>query len=326
MIHIPQLVSYINTEIERILSEIPADPKSIYSPIGYILNLGGKRIRPMLTLLSCFLFDDNFKKAIYSALAAELFHNFTLVHDDIMDEAPLRRNSPTIHMKWNINEAILSGDAMLIKSYQLLSLMTSSYLKVIIEQFNACGLAVCEGQQLDMQLEKEDHVSEQQYLEMIKLKTGMLLGFCMESGALIGGSTPEEASLLKKFGIYIGMGFQLKDDFLDVYSKKKLFGKQMGGDIIANKKTFLLIKALEKAQGETKQTLVRWLSKKEFDKKEKVKSIKVIYDGLNIKAEIEKNMFQYFERALSILDMLSIPKEKKALLSNFIQNLIKRDH
>lgn len=303
-----------------------AEPKELYEPIRYILSLGGKRLRPVLSLMTCELFDHEFEKALYPALGVEVFHNFTLLHDDIMDNAPIRRGKKTVHEKWNANAAILSGDVMLVKAYELFLHCESTDLSKILKKFNKCAAEVCEGQQYDMNFEVRDVVSEEEYLRMIRLKTAVLLGFSIELGAIIGGADDDISSRLYEFGINIGLGFQLKDDLLDVFGDIDKFGKQVGGDIISNKKTYLLIKALELAQGDLKYELMHWLDKKDFVPHEKVHAVINIYNKLGIKALSEKKMNDYFDKGLEILDLLNINHEKKTPLKNLTLKLIDREN
>ncbi len=298
-------------------------PKSLYEPIRYIMSLGGKRLRPLLTLLSYSMYRDNAETIVRYAAAVEAFHNFTLLHDDIMDNAPIRRGKATVHEKWNVNTAILSGDVMLVKVYDLLLDIEKDKLKEVLQLFNACAAGVCEGQQWDMEFESKSRVTEAQYLEMIRLKTAVLLGFSLELGAVLGGASETDRKILYDAGINLGIGFQLKDDLLDVYADKKKFGKQVGGDIIANKKTFLLIKALEKGRGKEKTELQRWLSAKKFDKQKKVKAVSALYDKLEIKSLTEKKIAEYFERGFSGLSQLSV-KDKAQPLIQFAKELVGR--
>jgi geranylgeranyl diphosphate synthase type II len=323
MFDFKQALQSIEKEILNIA--LGTDPAELYEPIRYIMDLGGKRIRPMLVLIGNYLFADNWQKNIQPALAVEIFHNFTLLHDDIMDNAPIRRGKPTVHEKWNSNIALLSGDVMLVKAYQQLDFVEEKYFHTILRKFHQCAIEVCEGQQLDMNFEKVEKISETQYINMIRLKTAVLLGFSLEFGALIGGASPQNAQELYDFGVNIGIGFQLKDDLLDVYSDQNKFGKQVGGDIIANKKTFLLIKALEKAKGETQAQLQYWLKKEDFDKEEKVKAVVEIYNSLNIKQETESKINEYFDKAFQNLDSISIKKEKKDALLVFTNDLLNRE-
>jgi len=300
-------------------------PSELYEPIRYILSLGGKRLRPVLTLMACQLFDDQFEKAIYPALGIEVFHNFTLLHDDIMDNAPIRRGEKTVHEKWNDNVAILSGDVMLVKAFELFVRSEHAELKTIVSKFSKCAAEVCEGQQYDMNFESRNSVTEIEYLEMIKLKTAVLLGFAIELGAIIGGADEKISSQLYEFGINIGLGFQLKDDLLDAFGDKEKFGKQVGGDIISNKKTYLLIKAFELADGKLKEDLNTWLEKKDFNSNEKVSSVINIYNKLEIKELSEKKMNHYFDEGLEILDSIKIGHEKKTPLKDLTLRLIDRE-
>lgn len=300
-------------------------PSNLYEPIRYILSLGGKRLRPVLTLMVCQLFDKQIDKAIYPALAVEVFHNFTLLHDDIMDNAPLRRGKATVHEKWDSNVAILSGDVMLVKAYELFLKSKLNNLQIILSKFNKCAAQVCEGQRSDMNFESRNSVSEDEYLEMIKLKTAVLLGYAIELGAIIGGADEDTSNKLYDFGINIGLGFQLKDDLLDVYADSSKFGKQVGGDIISNKKTYLLIKAIELAQGQMKEDLEYWLSEKDFDREEKVDAVINIYNILGIKALSEKKMNEYFDRGIEILTSLNVDPQKKKPLKELTLKLIDRE-
>lgn len=301
-------------------------PVELYEPIKYMLSLGGKRMRPTLVLLAYSLKSDQWEKALEPAMSIELFHNFTLIHDDIMDEAPLRRGEPTVHAKWNRDIAILSGDAMLIHAYDLLLEADFDDIRYLLRLFNKCSVEVCEGQQLDMNFESLEFVSEQEYIEMIRLKTAVLLGFSLELGALLGGMTKTEAERMREFGVNMGIGFQLMDDILDVYGDKQKFGKQVGGDILANKKTFLLIKALELAKGEDSDTLQDWLKRTSFDPEEKVSAVTQLYDNLDIKEITRAKMDQYFRHAFEILDELKLPPRSLEPLKNFAHALIKRDY
>ena len=300
-------------------------PVQLYEPIRYILSLGGKRLRPALSLMACQIFDEDMNKAIPLALGIEVFHNFTLVHDDIMDNAPLRRGNATVHEKWNGNTAILSGDVMLIKAYELIARTDPAYLKKVIDKFNICAIEVCEGQQYDMDFESVATVTENEYRNMIRLKTAVLLGIALESGAIVGGASEEKARKLNDFGINIGIGFQLKDDLLDVFGDADKFGKQVGGDIISNKKTYLLIKALELAKGATLLELENWISIKEFDPKEKVDAVKSIYSDLEIQAICEEKMHQYFDNGLSLFDSIDATEERKIPLRKLTESLIDRE-
>ena len=316
-----EYLKLIEAEIKK--QKFGSEPKSLYEPIRYIMNLGGKRLRPLLTMLSYSLYKNDANKIVSYATAVEAFHNFSLLHDDIMDKAPLRRGKPTVHEKWNVNTAILSGDVMLVRVYDLFLTLDEKKLKAVLKIFNTCAAEVCEGQQWDMEFETKSKVSEAHYIDMIRLKTAVLLGFSLELGALLANAPEEEREALKEFGVNIGIGFQLKDDLLDVYADKGKFGKQVGGDILANKKTFLLIKALEKAKGKTKQELIKWLSAKKINKHQKVNAITAIYDSLGIPQLTEKKIEAYFSKGFSYLDKIKASENKEQLIV-FTRDLIKR--
>jgi len=275
--------------------------------------------------MACSLFDDNVEKALSPALAVEVFHNFTLIHDDIMDKAPLRRSKATVHQKWNDNVAILSGDVMLIKAYELLAKVDDAHLSNLLYKFNQSATDVCEGQQYDMNYETVQTVSESEYIEMIRLKTAVLLAFSLEIGAIVGGATAEQSTQMRDFGMNIGIGFQLKDDLLDVFGDASKFGKQVGGDIISNKKTYLLIKALELAEGYLQKELQEWINKKAFDPVEKVHAVKNIYDQLGIKAICEHKMNHYFDQGLALFNALEVSEDRKSALRKLTVELINRE-
>ncbi len=310
--------------IERGITTIPLGkhPKTLYEPIRYIMKLGGKRLRPMLACLSYSLYRDDVEKIGTYAVAIEAFHNFTLMHDDIMDKAPLRRGKPTVHEKYNSNTAILSGDVMLVKVYDMLLSLPSDQLKEALRLFNQTAAEVCEGQQLDMDFETLPRVTEKQYLEMIRLKTAVLLGFSLEFGAMLAGASADDRRLLYQFGVNIGVGFQLMDDILDVYADQAKFGKQVGGDIVSNKKTFLLVKALELSKGKNKSELNKWLAARKFDKRKKVSSVTRIYDEANVRMVAEKKAAEYFEEGYRCLEQIHNPK--KELLRAFAESLSQR--
>jgi len=318
---ISSLLKLIEQDIKN--QAFGSQPKSLYEPIRYIMALGGKRLRPLLALLSYSLYKDDPERIVKYATTIEAFHNFTLLHDDIMDKAPLRRGKATVHEKWNVNTAILSGDVMLVKVYDQFLDLDGGTLKEVLRIFNQCAAEVCEGQQWDMEFETKAKVTEAQYIEMIRLKTAVLLGFSLELGALLAQANEEERSALKEFGTNIGIGFQLKDDLLDVYADKIKFGKQVGGDIIANKKTYLLIKAKEKAKGKDKQELEQWLAAKKFNKQKKVKAVTALYDKLGIPQLAEEKIAEYFQFGFQKLEILKESPQKQLLIA-FTQNLINR--
>lgn len=324
MLSIKQLQEIVSKETEQL--QLPNNPPELYEPIRYLLNLGGKRMRPVLALMGCNLFSDSIDAAIKPALAIEVFHNFTLMHDDIMDNAPIRRGQATVHEKWDANVAILSGDVMLVKAYELLMQVPDSKLRELLAIFNKTASEVCEGQQIDMNFENREQVAVNEYLEMIALKTAVLLGCSLQIGALVGNASPQEAEHLYQFGKNLGIAFQLQDDILDVYGEPEKFGKMVGGDIVANKKTFLLIKALELAKGENKTNLDRWLNTKVFKTEDKVKAVTEIYDQLNIRKLAETEMQQFAEKALHHMNQITVNDSRKQPLVEFAEQLMVREH
>jgi geranylgeranyl diphosphate synthase type II len=318
------LLSLLEDRLQHI--SIGSHPKELYDPIKYILSLGGKRLRPMLVLLGYGLKGDEPETIIDQALAVEVFHNFTLMHDDIMDEAPLRRGKPTVHEKWNSTVAILSGDTMMVKAYELLLKTEPKLLPLALQKFNTCAIEVCEGQQLDMNFETEKTVSEDQYIEMIRLKTAVLLGFSLEYGGLLAGMTEEEQAQIRQVGEKAGIGFQLMDDLLDVYGDKAKFGKQVGGDIVSNKKTYLLIKALELADDTQLAKLNTLLEAEAFEAEEKVEAVKDIYQELGIYDLTKAKMDSYYDDAFALLNELDVQEDGKKALIAFFEGLMKREH
>lgn len=321
----PQLSNFQNwLEAEISKQKFGKEPQSLYEPIRYLMNLGGKRLRPMLALLSYSLYKTNVRSVVSYAVAIEAFHNFTLMHDDIMDKAPLRRGKPTVHKKWNTNVAILSGDVMLVKVYDMLLSLPEDKLKTVLRAFNQCAAEVCEGQQWDMEFESRKDVSEKEYINMIRLKTAVLLGFSLELGAILADASEADRKALRQFGVNMGIGFQLKDDLLDAFGDPKKFGKQLGGDILSNKKTFLLIKSLEKAEGKKLKDLQYWLSAQRFKKQEKINAVKEIYESLDVPALAERKVNHFFEVGFKNLELVSVSAEKKKSIRAFAQSLIER--
>ncbi len=300
------------------------NPKNLYAPIKYVLSLGGKRIRPLAALMACDLFCGDATKAIKPALALEVFHNFTLLHDDIMDRAEMRRNQPTVHIKWNDSTAILSGDAMLIKAYQLLEQCDPAYLPKLLKLFSQTAAEVCDGQQYDLDFENRNDVSVEEYIDMIRLKTAVLLAGSLKMGAICGGASETDAQYLYEFGIGVGIAFQLRDDLLDVYGDTRDFGKEIGGDICCNKKTFLLINAILHAEGDDKKELDGWLAKKDFDRTQKVEAITRIYDKLQIRTATEEKMRQYYNQAIEALRKVSKSEDEKKNLYQMAERLLNR--
>ena len=316
-------VDAIQNQLQR--TQYGQHPPELYDPIRYIMSLGGKRMRPLLTLMAAYLFTDDWQKAIQPALGVEVFHNFSLMHDDIMDQAPLRRGQPTVHEKWNQNIAILSGDVMLVNAYDLLLTVDADKLKPVITRFSRTAAEVCEGQQLDMNFETRWDVTEAEYIEMIRLKTSVLLGYALELGGLIAGADAETTRHLYEGGVNIGIGFQLKDDLLDVYGDPAKFGKQVGGDILANKKTFLLIEALQQAQGSVRDKLTGWLTKPVTDKVEKVRAVTAIYDQLCIRQITEARISEYVAKGFDNFDQIQADPARKAFLIQFVRQLAERE-
>jgi geranylgeranyl diphosphate synthase type II len=300
-------------------------PSSLYDPIKYTLDLGGKRMRPLLTLIACDLFDGNVSEAIKPALGLELFHNFTLLHDDIMDKAPLRRNQPTVHKKWNSDIAILSGDTMFVQSFQFVMQSPLISLKQVLDVFTKTAIEVCEGQQMDMDFENQSNVSIHQYIKMIGLKTSVLLAGSMKIGAIIGGARDEDAAHIYDFGKNLGIAFQLQDDILDVFGSSDKVGKQTGGDIVSNKKTYLLLKAMDMADRYKKEELQLWMHTTDVDPVEKVASVKAIYEYLGVKALAETEMQKFYEKSLLHLNEIPCNQNKKDQLKLFAENLMQRE-
>ena len=324
MRQLSDLQTIISDEVNKLT--FPAYPAELYEPIKYILSLGGKRMRPALLLMSCDLFGGDINKAIPPALAIEVFHNFTLMHDDIMDNAPLRRGKVTVHERWNNNVGILSGDVMLIEGYKLMMQVDDHLLRPIMNIFNETAVGVCEGQQLDMEFETRNGVNIDEYINMIRLKTAVVLGGALKIGALIGGASNADALLIQAFGEQLGIAFQLQDDILDVYGNPEKFGKQVGGDIISNKKTFLLIKALELANASQAKELQKWLTSTLVDPKEKVAAVTTMYDQLDIRQYAEEAMQAYADKAFEALDAINLPDEHKQYLRAFADGLMVREN
>lgn len=304
----------------------PAYPAELYEPIQYILSMGGKRMRPALLLMACDLFGGEVEKAVLPALAIEVFHNFTLMHDDIMDNAPLRRGKVTVHERWNKNAAILSGDVMLIQGYQLMMNVEDRLLRVILNIFNDTAVGVCEGQQLDMDFETRDNVSIDEYIYMIRLKTAVVLGGALKIGSIIGGAELKDAELIAEFGENIGLAFQLQDDLLDVYGSPEKFGKQVGGDIISNKKTYLLLKSLELANVDQTAELHKWIDAKQFENQEKVQAVTTIYNDVQVKNYAETTMQKYADKAFDALEKINLPEQNKQYLRKFADGLMVREY
>jgi geranylgeranyl diphosphate synthase type II len=317
-------LSLLESEIKKL--KFGSQPASLYEPIRYLMGLGGKRLRPLLVLMAYALFRRDVKKVIPYAVAVEAFHNFTLMHDDIMDNAPLRRGKATVHEKWNVNTAILSGDVMLVQVYNLFLSLPPQKLNKVLTLFNRCAAEVCEGQQWDMEFETMKTVTERQYLNMIRQKTAVLLGFSLQLGGVLAGTTPANCKALYNLGINIGMGFQLMDDLLDAYGDPEKFGKQVGGDITANKKTYLFIKSLELANSPQRSRLKKWFSNTAANPAEKVTEVKKLWDQLGIRQQTEKKINAYFNKGFNLLQQIGGNKAAKEVLRKFAEDLIARQH
>ncbi len=316
------ILKLVNQSLESLNWE--RQPAGLYAPIGYTLSLGGKRIRPALTLMASNLYTDELKNAIPPALGIEIFHNFTLLHDDIMDRAELRRGKPTVHVKWDDNTAILSGDVMQIAAYELVSEAPASVLKPVLDLFTRTAVEICEGQQYDMEFEAREVVSANEYIEMIRLKTAVLLGCALKTGAIIGGADEEDAQNLYAFGENIGLSFQLMDDILDVYGDEKTFGKKIGGDILCNKKTYLLIHALNKATGVVSHQLDALLKGAAQSPEEKIEKVTEIYNTLEVRKIAEDAMDGYYHNAIAHLAKVKVSDERKHNLLQLAQQLMNR--
>ena len=324
MLSFKDVLLRIENEISQLSFTNP--PKSLFTPIEHTLSLGGKRIRPALTLIACNIYKEDVNDAILPALSLEVFHNFTLLHDDLMDEADMRRNKPTVHKKWNANTAILSGDAMLIVAYQLIAGSKPELLKELLDLFTDTALEICGGQQYDMEFEKRGDVSEAEYIEMIRLKTAVLLACGLKMGAIVGGASKADAEHLYQYGLNIGLAFQLKDDLLDVYGNPATFGKKIGGDILCNKKTFLLINALRLSSERQEKELRNWLeSPLSGVPEERIKAVREIYDELQLKELTEKRIRDFYKEALFHLEQLQAPKERLAVLNEVSNELLYRE-
>lgn len=305
--------------------EVTKEPQSLYEPINYILSLGGKRLRPVLTLMTCDIFNSDYKQAMNAALAVEVFHNFSLIHDDIMDEAPLRRGKETVHKKWDLNTGILSGDAMLILAYQLFEHYNPNIFQSLAKLFSKTALEVCEGQQYDMDFETRDDVTIPEYLKMIEYKTAVLVGAAMKMGAIVAEASDEDQNAIYEFGRNLGIAFQLQDDYLDAFGNPETFGKQIGGDIIENKKTYLYLKALELSNASQKEELAHLYSLNPKDNTDKIEIVKSIFESSGSSNASKDAIEMYTNKAFSVLETLSISETSKTVLRNFGTALMTRN-
>lgn len=311
----------VNKAICQLKFDTP--PRSLFEPIEYILALGGKRIRPVLAIMSYNLYKDDIARAMPIAYGVEIFHNFTLLHDDLMDRADTRRGNPTVHIKWSDNTAVLSGDAMLIESYREIAKTDPHYLPQVLELFSDTATAICCGQQLDMEFENRLDVSIAEYLEMIRLKTAVLLGGSLKCGAIVAGAGADDCDALYDFGNYIGLGFQIMDDLLDVYGDQESFGKKIGGDILCNKKTFLQINALQ--HEDTRPELLKWINATDYNPEEKIKAVTNIYNQLDLKKVSTEIIHAYYEKGISSLERVEVSYEQKKELRKLAESLLTRN-
>ncbi len=323
MVKVEQIQELVNSYIEN--QDFGGNPKELYAPIEYILRQGGKRMRPTLCLLACDLFNGNIEDCMVPAVAAEIFHNFTLVHDDIMDQAPLRRGMETVYHKWNSDIALLSGDTMLIKAFQYVLAMKKEYSYEVFAELCKVALEVCEGQQFDLNFETQDNVSLESYLEMIRLKTAVLLGSVLKIGAIVAGADANNQQAVYDFGINLGLAFQLQDDIFDCYGDVKVFGKMTGGDISDNKKTYLYLKALELASEEDKNILRQLFSMPKGRDEKKIETVLAIYDKYNVRSIVTDLMTKYYEDSLKNLDSIEVSEERKQVLREYAAYLYTRN-
>lgn len=316
------------TQVNAFLDALPYNrtPKSLYEPIRYVLSMGGKRIRPVLMLLGYNLYKEDTDKILMNAIALETYHNYTLLHDDLMDQADLRRGHETVHKKWDANTAILSGDSMLVLAYERMAQCDSRHLADVLRLFTTTALEIGEGQQYDMEFETRDDVREEEYIEMIRLKTSVLLACALKIGAILADAPAEDADSLYKFGEQIGLAFQLQDDYLDVYGDSKVFGKKIGGDITSNKKTFMLINAFSHANEAQRQELEKWVNAKSFDREEKISAVTRLYNEIGIDKMAQDKIAYYFEQSKKYLDAVQVPAERKEELQKYAQRMMKRKY
>jgi geranylgeranyl diphosphate synthase, type II len=319
---IKEVTDMVNSALASV--EYPAAPRNLYAPVEYALDAGGKRLRPVLLMLVGNMFGCDTGEALKAALAIETYHNYTLMHDDLMDHADMRRGKPTVHKRWDANTAILSGDTMLVLAYRHLLAMNTPKIQELARLFTETAIEIGEGQQYDMDFESRLDVSESEYIEMIRLKTGVLIACAAKMGALIGGADDETAQKLYRLGETVGIAFQLQDDWLDVYGDPKVFGKKIGGDIACNKKTFLLIKALEIAKGDDRAELLRWMDAGESQRESKIAGVTAIYDRLGIGSIAQQAISRYFEMSRAIFDSIAAENEGRSTVWQFIESLVGR--
>lgn len=324
MIKADELLKLVNTYLDNLTYD--RRPASLYAPIRYVLSMGGKRIRPVLMLLAYNMFKDNPEEILMPACALETYHNYTLLHDDLMDNADLRRGNMTVHKKWDANTAILSGDSMLVLAYQRMAQCSADKMPEVLSLFTETALEIGEGQQYDMDFEHRNDVSEEEYIEMIRLKTSVLLACALKIGAILAGASAEDADNLYRFGEKIGLAFQLQDDYLDVYGDTRVFGKAIGGDITSNKKTYMLINAVNRANSQQRAQLEHWIEADDFDRDEKIAAVTQLYNEIGIDRLAQEKIAYYFEESRKYLEAVTVAEERKAELKAYAQKMMKRQY
>lgn len=324
MIKADEILKLVNKYLDNLSYD--RKPSSLYEPIRYVLSMGGKRIRPVLMLLSYNMFRENPEDILMPACALETYHNYTLLHDDLMDNADLRRGHETVHRKWDANTAILSGDSMLVLAYQRMAQCDKQKMPEVLSLFTETALEIGEGQQYDMDFEHRNDVTENEYIEMIRLKTSVLLACAMKIGAILAGASKEDADNLYRFGEQIGLAFQLQDDYLDVYGDTRVFGKAIGGDITSNKKTYMLINAMLRANDTQRAELEKWISATEFDREEKIAAVTRLYNEIGIDKLAQEKINFYFEQSRKYLAAVSVAEDRKAEITAYAQRMMKREY
>lgn len=324
MIKADEILKLVNKYLDNLSYD--RKPSSLYEPIRYVLSMGGKRIRPVLMLLSYNMFRENPEEILMPACALETYHNYTLLHDDLMDNADLRRGHETVHRKWDANTAILSGDSMLVLAYQRMAQCDKQKMPEVLSLFTETALEIGEGQQYDMDFEHRNDVTEDEYIEMIRLKTSVLLACAMKIGAILAGASKEDADNLYRFGEQIGLAFQLQDDYLDVYGDTRVFGKAIGGDITSNKKTYMLINALLRANDTQRAKLEKWISATKFDREEKIAAVTRLYNEIGIDKLAQEKINFYFEQSRKYLAAVSVAEDRKAEITAYAQRMMKREY
>ncbi|MBQ8674356.1 MAG: polyprenyl synthetase family protein [Bacteroides sp.] len=323
MLSVAELLERFNAHLAGL--NLQRSPRGLYEPVDYVLSLGGKRIRPILMLMAYNLYKEDVSAIFSPATAIEVYHNYTLLHDDLMDRADRRRGKPTVHKVWNDNVAILSGDAMLVLAYQYMAQVPEVHLQKVLALFSQTALEICEGQQLDMDFESRKDVTEAEYIEMIRLKTSVLLAASLKIGAILGGASDEDADRLYQFGMNLGVAFQLKDDLLDAFGRVEVFGKNIGGDILCNKKTYLLIQALEHADADQTELLGKWLDATDYDATEKINAVTMLYNQIGVKQLCESKILEYSDLASRNLEAVTLPQARKDELEQLMRKLMYRE-